>query len=178
MQEDAELDAEDSKGEIDQAQTEMGPPAIIWEAQDEGAAGVLRGGCRQPRHVRIAVDNPVEDHEVGRLHSGAGLHEITHTAIDAVDQPRLEQALAGGLLVGGRQLDIGGLACTCLQQLKLDRADAAPTSSPVLPSTPRLLTRSTIRRETLSRPLRRQRFASDSVLFSLKIVRYPLGVQQ
>jgi hypothetical protein len=52
--------------------------------QHQRASHALGRGGGQPRHVRVAADDTVQNHEIRRLDVGAGLDEVQHAAFDTI----------------------------------------------------------------------------------------------
>src|SRR5712692_181870 len=101
------------------------PPGPARKAHDQQLARVVSGRAGKARHVGIAADDPVQDHDVGAADLAGGLGEIHHRALDAVLQPCLAEEVDRYLLVGRRQLDAERTRRAGLEEFDLDRPDAA-----------------------------------------------------
>src|SRR5450759_84549 len=125
MYEDLELSPGNSQREVAERQHRSCPPCSPRKAHHQDLSRVVCGGTGQHRHVGIAADDAVHDHDVGDRDLTRRLREIRDLAFDAVFEPRLTEQLERHLLVGGGQLDADRPGYSGLQELDLDRADAA-----------------------------------------------------
>src|SRR5439155_796693 len=125
VHEDVELAAQEPQQEVADAEAGAHPPRARRVAQDEQLPRAIRGRARQPRHIGVAADDAVHDHDVRALDLARRLGEVRHLALDAVGQPSVAQQARGDVLIRWRQLDAHGASRTGFQEFDLDGSDAA-----------------------------------------------------
>jgi hypothetical protein len=126
MQEDSELQPDDSKPKVGKGQTKSGPPATVRKAHDQHALGAIGYRASELGHVRIAADHTIHDDDVGGLNFDPRLREVHHQSLDAITQAGLDQEFAGSDFIGGIELNVHRSGDTGLEQLDLDGSDATP----------------------------------------------------
>src|SRR5438067_263144 len=125
VHEDVELAAQEPQQEVADAEAGAHPPRARRVAQDEQLPRAIRGRARQPRHIGVAADDAVHDHDVRALDLARRLGEVRHLALDAVGQPSVAQQARGDVLIRWRQLDAHRASRTGFQEFDLDGSDAA-----------------------------------------------------
>src|SRR5438067_1752521 len=110
---------------IDCVPADANPPVVPREAQSEQPLRVLRRRADERLRIGIAAHDTVHDHDVRGIDIAFELDEIAVPPRNPVLQPVLGEQLCSFPVVLLRELDDSGLARSGLEQLDLDRADAA-----------------------------------------------------
>src|SRR5713101_2648717 len=125
MQENVELPASHAQRRVREPQSDRGPPRPFRIAHNKQLARAIRCGARKPRHVVVAANNAVHDHDISRLQLDGGIDKIHHLSIDAILQAGFPQKFLRNFLVRWRQLDARRAGRPGFQQLDLDGPDAS-----------------------------------------------------
>ena len=100
-------------------------PRIAREAEREHSPRLRGSRADQRRHVGIATDDAVEDHDVrGRRELRVGC-DVPVAPVDPVREAGLLEQCPSVLLIRGRELHVRRTLGAGPQQLEVDRADAA-----------------------------------------------------
>jgi hypothetical protein len=119
------LPAEEARDEVDRSQSCPDQQTLAREAEDEVVARALGGRADERVVVRVAANDAMHDHGVGRLDALAVLGHVGDTEFGPLVDARLAPKLQGRLLIGRRQLDVHGRGGPGPQELGLDGAHAA-----------------------------------------------------
>ena len=134
------------------AEPDADSPPRAREAHDQVPVRPLRGRADEPVVVRVAADDPMHDDRVRLVREGGGLHDVAETAVDALLEPALARQRGRLLLVLRRELEVRRPGRAGLEELDLDRTDAAADLDDGPPSMPRSRRKRTIVAAVSSRP--------------------------
>lgn len=94
-------------------------------AEHEDAPRAPGRGREERVRVRIAADDAMENHDVGRLDRLGIDGHVVQAALDPILEPGLAREQESGIVVCRRQLEIDRAGGARLQQLELQSADTA-----------------------------------------------------
>jgi len=84
MKKDVELAARQPQQPVGEGEADGEPPGAPRVAQQQQPPRVVGGRARQARHVGVAADDAVQDHDVGAFDRARRLREVHHLAVDAI----------------------------------------------------------------------------------------------